>query len=415
MYASKIMILGELKKKKLPDVPGVYFFLGNNGEILYIGKATSLSDRVRSYFGDGLSSARGPGIAVMIKKAKSVDWRTTDSVLEALILEANLIKKYQPKYNIQEKDDKSFQYAVITNEDFPRVLLVRGKEFSNKLKTTNYKPQTIFGPFPKGGALKEALKIIRKIFPFRDKCLPASGKPCFNRQIGLCPGVCSGEIGKKEYKKTIWNIRLFFGGKKKEVIKNLEKEMKASAKKKEFEKAGEAKRKIFALKHIQDISLIKGNGDEYQKENFRIEAYDVAHIGGSGTAGVMAVVSGGLPDKNKYRKFKIKRYRGANDIAGLKEILERRLAHKEWPLPDLIAVDGGKAQMNVAERVLKNNNLKIPVVAVVKNKRHRPERIIGNPRLAREHEKSLILANAEAHRFAVKYHRNIFRKQFDIK
>jgi len=209
----------DLIKKKLPDAPGVYFFLGRPskrdlglgsrkpesgdraGKILYIGRATSLRSRVRSYFDARLADTRGPAIVVMVEEARGVRYEQTDSVLEALILEANLIKKHQPKYNTKEKSDKSFNYIVITKEDFPRVLLMRERELL--LKTKNYKLITSIGPFPHGSVLREALKIVRKIFPFRDKCTPygspygsqtsiGSKRGCFNRQIGLCPGVCTG-------------------------------------------------------------------------------------------------------------------------------------------------------------------------------------------------------------------------------
>src|SRR3989338_4981810 len=161
----------ELAKFKLPDNPGVYFFKSGR-KILYIGKATSLRDRVRSYFSTSLGDARSSVIVAMIEEAKSISWQKTDSVLEALILEANLIKQYQPKYNTDEKDDKSYNYLVITKEDFPRVLIVRGRELHSPLFAKRYSLNAVFGPFPHGQQLKEALKIVRKIFPFRDKCLP---------------------------------------------------------------------------------------------------------------------------------------------------------------------------------------------------------------------------------------------------
>ena len=188
----------KIKKEisKLPDSPGVYLFKrGKN--ILYIGKATSLKDRVRSYFSKDIAETRGPLIVKMLSEFQTIDHIKTDSVLEALILEAHLIKKYQPEANVAQKDNKSFNFVVITKEDFPRVLTVRSREL---LINNPYDIAHSFGPFPNGGQLKEALKLVRKLFPYRDKCTPASElkpnqkpKPCFNRQIGLCPGVCSGD------------------------------------------------------------------------------------------------------------------------------------------------------------------------------------------------------------------------------
>ncbi len=240
------------KKLHLPSEPGVYVFKYHK-QILYIGKATSLYERVRSYFANDLLATRSPLIADMVFKANKIDFIKTDSVLEALILEAELIKKHQPKYNTKEKDDKSYNYVIITKEDFPRVLIERGRN----LEKIGLKIQATFGPFTNGTQLKEALKIIRKIFPYRDTCKLNQDRPCFNYGIGLCPGTCIGAISKTEYTKTIKNIKLFFSGKKKNILKNLEKEMSDFAKKQEFEKADKIKRMIFALNHIQDIALLK--------------------------------------------------------------------------------------------------------------------------------------------------------------
>jgi excinuclease ABC subunit C len=410
------MTLEQFKKKmkKIPDAPGVYFFLAKNKKVLYIGKATSLRDRVRSYFANDLHVARSPLIVNMVAKAASIDWRQTDSVLEALILEANLIKTHKPPANTDLKDDKSWNYVVITKEDYPRVLLVRGKnleqEFPPKLRAYT------FGPFPHGLQLQQAMKLIRKIFPYRDTCIPNSGKRCFNAQIGLCPGVCSGEMGKTEYKRVVRHIVLLFKGKKKELIKALEREMRRAAKDERFEEAQRARGQLFALNHIQDVSLIK---DEYRSPlpgigAYRIEAYDVAHLRGGSAVGVMVVVEDGISNKNEYRKFNIKAAKGGDDVGALKEILSRRLGHDEWPMPRLIAVDGATAQINAAERLLESLGLKIPVVGVVKDEKHRPRELRGNRELINGREREILLANAEAHRFAIGFHREKSRKNFVI-
>src|SRR3990167_2962699 len=306
-----------LKSKKIPQGPGVYFFIGVGGKILYIGKATSLRDRIRGYFGVDVINTRGPQIVSMVEKSKTVKFKKTDSVLEALILEAELIRKYKPTYNTKEKDNKSFNHIVITDEVFPRVLIVRGRELKKTLHAPRFKIKDSFGPFPRGGVLKDAIKIIRKIFPFRDTCLPAAtstaqvgvlgiGRPCFNRQIGLCPGVCTGEISPEEYRARIKNLKLFLRGRKRDLIRNLMKEMKTYAKAHEFEKAGEIKRILFSLSHIQDIALLKRTTGQEIGNNFRIEGYDIAHLGGKHLVGVMTVVADGEATRSKYRKFKIK-------------------------------------------------------------------------------------------------------------
>lgn len=396
-----------LKNLNLPDKPGVYFFKRGT-DILYIGKATSLKDRVRSYFSADLDLARGPAIVQMVELADNLSFIETDSVLEALILEAEQIKKHRPKYNVQEKDDKSFNFVVITKEDYPRVLLVRGKELrDNENLAAQVKYQ--FGPFPQGGELKEALKIVRKIFPYRDKCLPNVGKPCFNAQIGLCPEVCAGLVSKTVYQQTINNIHLLFSGKKTTVLKNLEQEMKALAQQQKFEEAGVVKKKLFALTHIQDVALLKYHYAGEVLNQFRIEAYDIAHLAGKDTVGVMTVVVDGEADKSSYRRFTIKGAgkEVANDIANLKEVLTRRFSHQEWPWPDLIVLDGSKAQLNAGRSILSALALNIPLVSVVKDDHHRPKEILGRSQLVQSREREILLANSEAHRFAIHFHRQI--------
>jgi excinuclease ABC subunit C len=403
----------DFKKIELPDAPGVYLFKENK-DILYIGKATSLKSRVRSYFATDLLATRSPLILDMVFKANKIDFIQTDSVVEALILEANLIKKHQPRYNTKEKDDKSYNYVVITKEEFPRVLIERGKniDFKNK-KVKDFKIKSFYGPFTNGTQLKEAVKIVRKIFPFRDTCHLDQKKACFNYQIGLCPGTCIGAISKKDYAKTVKNIGLFFEGKKKSIIVGLEKEMKVLAKVREFEKADKVKKTIFAINHIQDIALLKSDfsGKDIDSEKtFRVEAYDVAHISGTSTVGVMVVVENGQVNKNEYRKFKINES-VQNDVAALGEMLRRRLRHEEWRLPDIIVVDGSVAQKNIATKVLHEVGLKINLVAVTKDERHRPKFIQGEGSTISKYEDDILLANSEAHRFAITYHRNLRGKR----
>ncbi|MEK7227419.1 MAG: hypothetical protein AAB641_00830 [Patescibacteria group bacterium] len=392
----------DLSQFNLPDVPGVYFFKRGK-EILYVGKATSLKDRVKSYFARDILLTRSPLIAKMLDEADKIEFIETDSVLEALILEANEIKKHQPIYNSKEKDDKSYNFVTITKEDFPKVLITRG------LGT--------YGPFPYSGELKEALKIVRKIFPYRDEKCKLTGKPCFNAQIGLCPGPCAGLISKADYRKQIRKIKLFFEGRKETLIKSLEKEMKSLAKVHKFEEAEKVKRQLFALNHIQDIALIKRDltTNNRQPTAFRVEAYDVAHISGTNAVGVMTVVEDEEINKSQYRKFKI-RIDKNDDIKNLKEVLSRRLGHPEWRFPNLIVVDGGKGQINAARKVLEESGLEmIDVVSVVKDDRHRPKEIIPKSSILNpKSERAILLANSEAHRFAINYHRLLRSEGFRI-
>jgi excinuclease ABC subunit C len=399
----------DLQKKKLPDAPGVYFFLGPRKRILYIGKATSLKNRVRSYFSTDIKEKRSPLIEKMVTEATGIEYTETDSVLEALILETNLIRTHKPLYNTRSKDDKSYNHLIITNEEWPRVLVVRGKDLTAEYHERDIKYH--FGPFPSGSLFREALKIVRRLFQFYDTARPVGteknkllkGKIDFNRQIGLYPN----EQSKEAYQKTIRHIRLFFEGKKQQIVRELEKEMMEHARAERFEEAGILKKRLFALTHIQDIALIKDDARVYRDEKrVRIEAYDIAHLMGSDMVGVMTVVESGEPQKSEYRKFKIKSYTDANDPGALKEVLNRRLGHPEWPLPQIIVVDGGVAQKNAAEFILKQHAMVIPVVAVVKNDKHKPERLIGQARLLEIHQHAILLANAESHRFAVAYHRD---------
>jgi excinuclease ABC subunit C len=404
-------------KLNIPDVPGVYFWK-QGPTILYIGKATSLRDRVRSYLSADLISTRGPRMVDMVFKSDSIEWRETDSVLEALIAEANLIKKHWPDYNVRDKDDRSFNYVVITREEFPRLIVLRGRNIDVEKKKKELKIKKIFGPFPNGAALREALKITRKMFPYLDEKFGTKGgkdKYHFYRQIGLAPDTSTAEA-KIEYQKTIKHITLFFGGKKTALIRELEKEMSAYAREKQFEKAGEIKYKIFALTHIQDIALVKEDVETFNKSDgtvtapgFRIEAYDIAHMSGKESVGVMTVVCDGEITKSEYRKFKLSPGIGNNDTASLREIIERRLNHPEWRMPDLMVIDGGQGQLNLAEKVLQERGAIVPIVSVVKDERHKPADVLGSPELVARHKKGILLANSESHRFAIAYHRKLRR------
>ncbi|MBV9159463.1 MAG: UvrB/UvrC motif-containing protein, partial [Candidatus Kaiserbacteria bacterium] len=399
-----------LEQFNLPDEPGIYQFKQGR-KILYVGKAASLRDRVRSYFSKDLGETRSPAIVQMVQDADSVAYTVTESVLEALILEANLIKTDQPPYNVASKDNKSFNYVVVTKERFPRVLIVRGRELFQNWKEADIK--NLYGPFPHGLQLQEAMKIVRKIFPFRDsKCTPCEDqaergakvcRPCFNRQIGLCPGVCTGEISRDEYAQRVKHITLLFSGNFQGLKRELTKEMKAAAKVEDFEKAERLRRQCSALEHIKDVSLIK-NERISAGGGARVEAYDVAHTSGVETVGVMTVVNNGEKIKNAYRKFKIQTATN-DDVAALVEMLERRLNHDEWPLPRVFVVDGGKGQMRAAERTLKKAGVFVPIVGVVKNERHQPERLIGDERAITAYERDILLANNEAHRFGITWHR----------
>jgi excinuclease ABC subunit C len=404
----------DLVRFDLPDCPGVYLFTKGKGKakkILYIGKATSLRDRVRSYFDIELMATRGPRIVDMVTQSDGLMHETTPTVLEALVREAALIREYLPSANSMGKDDKTFLYAVITKEEIPRVLAIRGAELDFKAKKvilSGLPLSAIHGPFPSGYQLREGLKLIRKIFPFYDTARPVGegnkhlqAKVEFNRQIGQYPR----DMSRSAYMRSIRNVSLFLSGRVKALRATLAKDMKKLATEERFEEAAQIKRQLFALDHIQDVSLIKEDRGDVVAP--RIEAYDTAHISGTNAIGVFTVVENGVAVKSEYRTFKIKGSGGKSlndDIASLKEILSRRLGHSEWPLPKAFVVDGGKTHKKAAEEVLQEIGIGIPVVAVVKDEKHRPREVLGGRR-AGISDADAVLANSEAHRFSLSNHR----------
>lgn len=407
----------DLSKLNLPDAPGVYFWKKGK-EILYIGKATSLRDRVRSYFSKDIIDTRGPSILDMTVQATTVEYEQTDSVLEALILEANLIKKYQPKYNVKEKDNKSFCQVIISDELWPRVMIVRSRdlkvmEITGRISRINFdgKIKYSFGPYPSGGSLRDALKIIRSIFPFRDFRADNPENERFYKQLGLSPDT-SNSAARTEYLKNIANIKLFFEGKKTKIIKDLEKAMYTHAKRLEFEIAETIKRKIFALKHINDVALIKDDRLELSNKGMRIEAYDIAHHAGTHTVGVMTVVSGGQVDKSEYKKFTIRSGKGNDDYGNLREVLTRRFNHTEWQYPEVIVIDGGLGQYGVAQEVVQQLRIPTTIVSVIKDERHKPKAIHGDESVIKKYKREILLANSEAHRFAITFHKQVRSKKF---
>jgi len=381
------------KIKKIPNSPGVYMFLDKNKNILYIGRAASLKNRLLSYFQKDLD----PRIKEMISLANDIKVHKTSNLLEAIFLESALIKKFWPKYNIKDKDDKSAVYIVITEEEYPKILTLRGSDLNKILiKKTN-----IFGPYKSLSLIKTALRFLRKIFPY-SLCKPNSENPCFDYQIGLCPGVCIGKISKKAYLKNIEKIRLILEGKMKKLIKQLEKNNPEKA---------------LVLKHIQDASLIDKKEEILglrQIKFRRIEAYDISHFYGKETYGSMVVFEDNKIKKDQYRIFKIKGNYPHDDLRSLEEVILRRLNHKEWPYPDLILIDGGKPQLNFILKTFEKYKIKIPVIGISKFSNDKivfPSKIKRELKIAIESSKDVLLKlREEAHRFALKFSRKLRRK-----
>ncbi len=365
--------------KNLPLSPGVYIWLDKNNTPLYVGRATSLRRRVLQYFRKDIDARIGE----MVSLASKIKYHATASVLEAIILEANLIKKYWPKYNVKDRDDRSFIYIVFPKTDFPKPIIVRGRE----LKQFPEFSARIFGPYQSLTLVRGALKVIRRIFPY--STCTFTGKPCFNYQTGTCPGVCVGAISKQDYQKNIKNIMLLLQGEKNKLLKKLAKENPMAA---------------LALKHFQDVTLITRENFVAEDQKFnRIEGYDISHFAGHEVYGSMVVFTNGAPDKSQYRLFKIKTV-GNNDLEALKEMVERRLKHTEWPKPDLILIDGGKPQVDYIAKTMAQHQVTVPFLGISKLNGDRlvyPSRTKNVFKdLAETIKRTLQQVRDEAHRFA---------------
>jgi excinuclease ABC subunit C len=412
------------KIKKLPTSPGVYVFKDTKNKTLYIGKAASLKDRVGSYFNSRNEFARPIDFA--IDQIVNIETKKTDSVLEAYFLEQELIKKYQPKYNVLGKDDKSFVYVCLTRDEFPRFEIKRKTDlegiFNFQFSIPNDKIskaipyKKIYGPYTSRLMIEAALKILRKIFPYHNR-RQKTEKGCLDAHIGLCPAPYDGKISNRDYMKNIQSIEAILRGKKGLLVRNLEKKMQRCSQRYEYEKAIGLRNTIFALRHIHDVALItqeevsgSAKNSKLKIKNFRIEGYDISNISGKFATGSMVVFDnfqGEIePNKKEYRKFKIKAIEKANDVAALGEVLRRRFKNS-WRIPNLILVDGGKGHLNETKRVLRENHYDIPVVAVAKGPNRKKLDLYYQGRLPRLEKNIIEQVRNEAHRFAIGYHRKL--------
>ena len=405
------MTLNFYKKIIIPKKPGVYFFKKST-KTLYIGKATNLAHRTQSYFQKKLMKTRGPLIVKMIEDATTIKWKETDSVLEALLLESYLIKQKKPEYNTKEKDNKSYNYVVITDEPIPRVFTFRKRSLDILKGKGEQKFLYIFGPFPVRDHLVTALGIIRKIFPFFGKKTNHTNNIEFYKQLGLVPDE-NREKSEQQYQKNIQYIAMFFQGKKRSLIQSLKKEMMKYSRELKFERAGIIKKQIYSLEHIHDIALLKHDFEiSTYTSSFRIEAYDIAHMQGDAMIGVMVVYNGIEIDNSEHRVFDVQSVDCSHDTKALYEVIKRRLSHQEWIYPQLIVVDGSVAQKRVMEKSLREHGLQIPVVAVIKNEKHKAEKLLGQKKIIERYYREIVSLNLESHRFAIKQHTKKRNKNF---
>lgn len=402
---------------RLPNNPGIYLFYSNTKELIYVGKATSLKNRVKSYF---IGRRTPRPIEEMIHEVVDIKYKETDSVLEAIILESVYIKKFKPKYNVIGKDDKSWNYIVITKDAYPMVKTMREHDFKI-LRRENVKAlkelKYIFGPYP-GLNTRAAMKLLRRIFHF-SSCKPLQGKPCLYRQMGQCFGVCTNEITSIDYKEKVIRPLIFFlKGNKKQVIREFEKRMKVASREENFEEARVIRDQLKALYRIQDVALLNESFFENEQMSasteqvVRIEGYDISNLGMTDKVGSMVVFNVSGPLKSEYRKFNIKTVVGQSDVDSLAEVIDRRLNHAEWPLPQLFLIDGGKPQVNKVKAVLALRRVQIPVVGIAKGpERKRNDILLGSKdekliRWVSEHRDLLIKVRDEAHRFAITFNRS---------
>ena len=394
--------------KKIPLDPGIYIFKDHNKKILYIGKAKVLRNRIKSYFQN--QKELEPKTIKMLLMATILETIETDSEIEALLLEAEMIKRYLPKYNVQMRDDKNYLWLGISiGEEYPRVFYSRRPE--NFADRNNL----YFGPYISSYQLKKALGILRKIFPYRT-CGKIPHKPDLWYQMYHLQAPCDRSMSAKDYRKIINQLITFLRGGKKKIIEDFTKNMKAAVKNKKFEDAAILRDKIAALNHLHEIAISTQPESGIDKIPDRIECYDISNISGISATGSMVVFTAGEPDKSQYRRFKIKTVFGANDIAMLAEILKRRfnrIGKKDsWPQPDLIIIDGGAGQLNIARKIiLEQTHLNIPIIAIAKGSTRKGEKLIFAGKRVLNNLKLIKQIRDEAHRFAIAYHRNLHSKK----
>jgi excinuclease ABC subunit C len=422
---------GSMKKvniKNIPSSPGVYLMKDAAGKIIYIGKAGNLKKRIYSYFRNDNSSK----ISIMMTFLRHIDFVLASSESEALILENNLIKEYQPYFNTMWKDDKSYPYLKLTTkEDFPRLVLTRNKVNDGS---------EYFGPYPHVKEIKKLIYWFQECFHLRLCALEFTYnklpdikkvKSCIYLQSGKCPGPCVGKVDPKEYKKRFREIKLFLTGKYKKLLVLWEKEMLNASQNLDYEKARDARDRIKAIKLVnekvtlreikrEDLSLTVNishtleelkNILDLKKWPVIIEAFDISNISGYEPVASMVRFHNGKPDKSSYRKFKIKTVSGINDPAMISEVVLRRYSRlKEYkmPMPDLVLIDGGKGQLNAAIESLETLKLKLPLISLAKKDEEVYTPSLEEPiRLPRSSKPLQLLQQIrdEAHRFAVTFHK----------
>ena len=410
------------KLNKLPVDPGVYFHKNAGGEIIYVGKASVLKNRVRQYFQKSHKDAK---TEALVKEIADTDWIVVDTEMDALFLESEMIKRYMPKWNILLRDDKTVSYVRINMQDeVPYISFTRNPVDDGA---------TYIGPFYGKSAVEKAVRILRRIFPYYDK--PYTGKKTLNTDLGLTPGIEIGKTTPKEYKKNLRKFIRYLEGDREKLLKDLEKTMHEESAKGNYELAKEARDQLFGLRELKkkivfsDKEFLDISSDQALRQlqellslpepPHRIEGYDISHQSGTNTVGSMVVFINGASARSEYRKFKI-RTSTNDDLRSMQEVISRRLRHKEWEYPDLIIIDGGATQVRAVLPLLEPYG--IPVIGRDKSGDHsrnakvklmfRDAKEISNLELPNSSHIARLIAriDEESHRFAITYHSLLKRK-----
>lgn len=409
------------KLKELPAAPGVYFHKNAAGEIIYVGKAAVLKNRVRQYFQKSVKDVK---TTALVAEIADTDWIVVDTEMDALFLESEMIKRYMPKWNILLRDDKTVSYVRISMKDeVPYVSFTRNPVDDGA---------TYVGPFYGKSAVERAVRSLRRIFPYYDK--PYDGKRTLNTDLGLTPGVETGRCTPADYKRNLRKMIRYLEGGREKLLKELEATMQAAAEAGDFEVAAEARDQLFGLRELKkkivfsDKEFLDISSDQalvqlqkllgLEKPPRRIEGYDISHQSGTNTVGSMVVFINGASSRADYRKFKV-RSSSNDDLKSMTEVISRRLKHPEWDFPDLIVLDGGATQVNAILPLVEPHG--IPVIGRDKSGNHTRNAkvrlvvpqygdIVELP--AGSHIAHLIARiDEESHRFAITYHSLLKRKE----
>ncbi len=412
------------KLKQLPKEPGVYFHKDKKGEVIYVGKAAILRNRVRQYFQS--PERKDAKTRALVAEIDDTDWIVVDTEMDALFLESEMIKRYMPKWNILLRDDKSVSYVRIDmKSEVPCVTMTRNPEDDG----ADY-----YGPYYGKTAITRALRILRKIFPYYDR--PYTGRKTLNTDLGLTPGIEVGKCTPRDYKRNLRRLISYLKGNRKRLVRDVEKLMYEAAEKGEYEKAAEYRNQFFGLKGLGtkivfsdkeflDISSDHALGElqrllGLKSAPVRIEGYDISHQSGTNVVGSMVCFINGAADRTKYRRFKLRKQQN-NDTESMNEVLTRRLRHLEdWGRPDLIVLDGSVGQLSAVKAACNeagvavigrdksgdhSKNARVRIV-ILEGDDYRMVELMPDSHIA----KLIARIDDESHRFAIQYHTLLKRK-----